>query len=197
MNIAKLLFFSRKMRLFSNTLLPALICILDEINLAKYTKIIPLLKNNGMVIIRVRNPKESLVRKIAVLCQRYRVKLLIAADPYLALKVKAAGLHISEKSFNRLKHWRNKQPQWIITAAAHTVGKIRLIKEMHLSAAIYSAVFPTTTHPVIPLGVMRFMHNLQKTDFTVYALGGINVVNIRRLQYAELGGVAAISAFDI
>ncbi len=182
----------------NNLCLPQIIFIVNE---DKYYKdIIPKLKicNNVLIILRIYGDKKRylIAQDLAKLCKKYKAKLLIAGDPKLALEVKADGIHISISSFNSLKKWSIKMPQWITTASAHNIQDILKIKQNKLNAALYSPVFPTKTHPNRRnIGVLRFTKDTHNINFPIYALGGLNKNNFQRLKHAQIAGIAGISIF--
>ncbi|MBQ4875074.1 MAG: thiamine phosphate synthase [Rickettsiaceae bacterium H1] len=169
-------------------------------NKISYEQIIPKLNpKKSMVIIRMYDTenREIIAKKIAKLCKIREIKFLVAKDPKLALKIKADGIHLSEKNFFSLKTWKKKMPKWIITASAHNMQKLRKIKNYDLTAAIYSPIFPTTTHPERKhVGTFKFRKEINNLNFPVYALGGINKSNIRKLKSINIAGIAGISLFN-
>lgn len=112
------------------------------------------------------------------------------------MRLRADGLHIPEHQYATLRHWRRKKTQWVITAAAHSPRALRSAAALGADAVLYSPVFPTQSHPDHPgLGVMRFTKVVKHSPCPVYALGGVNIKNIRSLKNSGAIGIAAIDAF--
>lgn len=177
--------------------LPKLIFIIDDINF--YQSIIfRLPPKESMLILRMyQHPERSIIaRDIVSICKKRQIKLLIAGDPYLAQKIQADGIHISQTSFYNLRGWRHKMNNWIITAAAHDFKRLLEIKNHDLTAALYSPVFNTTSHPKQqPIGPMLFAKHVNTFTHPIYALGGINKNNINQLKHIDIVGIAGISIF--
>ncbi len=194
---AKVSWILNKQRVEINHL-PKLIFIINDGN--SYSEVITRLpKHKSAVILRMYlHPSRSkIAHKVSQLCKQHNIKLLIAGDPQLALSIKADGLHISENSFSKLKSWRQKMPHWIITAAAHSLKKIYTIKKYNLSAALYSPVFQTASHShTNNIGIIKFTHTVSKVRFPVYALGGINLANIKQFKNTNIAGLAGITLFN-
>ena len=177
--------------------IPPIACILDD--LSTYKNIIANLPpHNSLVIVRdYNNPnRHSLAQEIITLCKMKYIKCLIAGDPYLALQVGADGLHISSTNFFKLKKWKYKMPKWLITTSAHEVKRLLEIRKYRLHAIFYSPVFITSSHPDNkPIGILKFMRDINQINLPIYALGGITFQNIKRLRNSKIIGIAGISIF--
>ena len=178
--------------------LPTVIFIGD--NNTSYNQVIPNLpKKKSAIILRMYNKldRRLIAEKLAHLRKKYQFKLLVAGDPKLALKIQADGLHISESSFFDLRKWKKMCPNWIITATAHNEKRLIEIRNYGLTAAIYSPIFSTITHPERNhIGTLKFMKHTNKLNFPVYALGGINKNNILQLKNSNIIGIAGIRIFN-
>lgn len=128
-------------------------------------------------------------RRLARLCRRRGLVLLVSADPALAARIGAHGVHWPEA---RLKGFRQRPAGMIETAAAHSPRAIHRAHRLGIDAAIVSPVFPSRSPSATkPLGVLRFRQMARTAPLPVYALGGLNAANAARAM-AHAAGWAAI-----
>jgi thiamine-phosphate pyrophosphorylase len=128
-------------------------------------------------------------RRLARLCRRRGLVLLVSADPALAARIGAHGVHWPEA---RLKGHRLRPAGMIETAAAHAPRAIHRAARLGIDAAIVSAVFPSRSPSAgKPLGPIRFRQMARTASIPVYALGGLNAANAARAM-AHAAGWAAI-----
>ena len=127
-----------------------------------------------------------------------KLKLLIAADIKLAEDINAHGVHFPEymiKKRNKI-NWviikKNKlKKNWIITVAAHNLQILKKAELFDIDAALLSPVFSSKSHPNRKnLGVNKFAEITKKTKLPIYALGGINIKNIKSLLETDIIGYA-------
>lgn len=135
----------------------------------------------------------ALARVLRAATTARRVKLLIADDMRMALDVGADGVHFSERALQRAGTRLRKLPDWVVTAAAHSIPALRRAAQAGVTAALLSPVFATMSHPgVAPLGSLRFAAWVHSSSIPVYGLGGITERNARRLRGSGAVGIAAI-----
>ena len=154
-------------------------------------------KGAALILRHYKAPgRAALARRLAILCQRRGLRLLIAGDPRLAAGCGAAGLHLAEWDHHQIHGWRRQHPEWLITAAAHgTKGLIRAARA-GADAALLSPAFATASHPDgSALGPWRFAALSHQSRLPVYALGGLSQGNLRRLKGSAAIGIAGIGLF--
>lgn len=117
---------------------------------------------------------------------------MIAADPELALKTGADGVHWPEAMRQRALKW---QGQFALqTGSAHSPAAIRAADQAGLDAVLVSTVFASNSSSASkPLGVARFRSWTKAAPLPVYGLGGVNADNAGSL--ADIAGLAAIDGF--
>lgn len=145
------------------------------------------LPRGSLVIVRARDAavRAELAAKLSF------ARLLIADDPDLAARV-GVGLHLPQRRMQEALHWRARHPDWIITAAAHSLGALRQTRG--LDAVLLSPVFATTSHQgALPLTPVRAALIAAASPVPVYALGGVMPRNAALLAPA-FSGIAAISS---
>ena len=140
----------------------------------------------------------ALARILRAATRARRVKLLIADDMRMALEVRADGVHFSERALPRAGTRLRRLPDWLVTAAAHSLPALRRAAQAGVSAALLSPAFATMSHPgAAPLGMLRFAALTQRSPLPVYALGGITDRTARRLRGSGAIGIAAIGGLTL
>jgi thiamine-phosphate pyrophosphorylase len=146
------------------------------------------LPHGSAVVIRSRDGKAR-AALFEALSPLPGLKLLIADDPKLAES--ADGLHLPEVRAREAVHWRARRPDWIITAAAHSLGA--LMRLTHVDAVFLSPIFATASHPgAAALSPVRAALIAAASPLPVYALGGIDGRNATLLA-PSFAGIAAIA----
>ncbi len=124
------------------------------------------------------------------------VILLVGADPRLARRSGAHGLHLPERLAHQAGTWRRRRPQWLVTAAAHSLPAARRAQAAGAQAVLVSAVFPSRSPSAPqPLGPIRFEALARGLAAPVIALGGIGPRTARRLAHSRAAGLAGVGAF--
>ena len=127
-------------------------------------------------------------RALAKIARRRGLVLLVGAEPALAARAKAAGLHLPERLAGRAPRLRRKG--WIITAAAHSA---RAARQPGVDAFVLSVVFPSTSPSAgSPMGPLRFALRARSAKAPAYALGGINDETAGRLRMTGAAGIAGV-----
>ncbi|HLB06647.1 MAG TPA: thiamine phosphate synthase [Alphaproteobacteria bacterium] len=178
--------------------LPALVLMSDEKRPGDVLASAAALPRGAAVILRHYGAPERavLARKLAALCRRRHLKLLIAGDARLALRLGASGVHLPEHLAHKGRRFRLKR-SWIVTAAAHGLPGLIRAQRAGADAALLGPVFPSESHPVRkPLGPSRFAALARRAPLPVYALGGIGAHNASRLKASGAIGIAAIGALQ-
>ncbi len=134
-------------------------------------------------------------RELASLAARRGLVLLIAADPDLAIRVGADGVHWPAKRLT--SRWPQNRFS-LETASAHNRNELIRAARAGMHAAIVSTVFaspsPSATKPI---GAHRFIKTARSAPLPVYALGGFTARTAGRLSSARtdaIAGFAAVSA---
>lgn len=181
--------------------LPRLIYLTDSARSADPVSIAATLPAGSAVIFRHYGTPDraAIARRLARLCRRRHVALLIADDARLAARVGADGLHVPEFRIHAgPRRWRLlRRKGWLVTAAAHSRAAIVAAARQGCCAVLVSPVFQTASHPdAQPLGVARFALLAAANGPAVYALGGLSQTTARRLKGTGAAGIAGISGFQ-
>ncbi|MEL7481361.1 MAG: thiamine phosphate synthase [Pseudomonadota bacterium] len=132
---------------------------------------------------------EKVARHLAEVCRAQSLVFLIGNDPQLALAVQADGVHWPERRLKDAARWRSRLR--LMTAAAHSAPAIRRARRAGTDAVLVSPVFPSRSKSAgAPIGSARFRSLARSTALPVYGLGGVNLVNARRIApFAGLSGI--------
>jgi thiamine-phosphate pyrophosphorylase len=187
----------------SGRLLPPLFLMTDETRLQDPLAVLHRLPPGAAIILRNYRADQqppaqfALAKALAKACRMRHLKLIIAADPALALAVGADGLHIPEWMAVRnglAARIRLQKPGFIITCACHSARALQIATRLGADAALLAPVFATQSHPGgSTLGILRFATMARASTIPVYALGGIDEVQVRRLRGTSAAGIAGIS----
>jgi thiamine-phosphate pyrophosphorylase len=183
--------------------LPALILLTDEHRLADPSAAVARLPKGSAVIVRHYGlpdvERAALVRKLRIVSRAHGVALLVAvtgaADIALARAVGAEGLHLPEWRVRRglCRALRGRKPDWLMTAAAHSLPALRRAAAHGADAVLLSPVFATASHAdARPLGALRLAAWVRASRVPVYALGGLTDRSAARLRGTAVWGIATI-----
>lgn len=136
---------------------------------------------------------KALARPLARLCARRGQTFLIAADPHLAHRVGADGVHWPERARQNHRSWQRRHPEWIMTTSAH--GQAGLTSAHGFDAVFLSPVFasasPSAHQPLNHDDIRRWT---LKARVPVYGLGGITQDRLQTVHALGLSGCGAVSA---
>lgn len=133
-------------------------------------------------------------RRLARLCERRDIRLLIGADAALAEAVGADGVHLPERLAADAPLLRTQQPGWLITAAAH--GASAMTDARGLDAFVLSPIYPSMSPSAgAALSLPVASRLVRMADRPVIALGGVTMAHMRDLARAGFAGAAGIEMF--
>lgn len=133
---------------------------------------------------------EARARRLLAIARARRLKLLIGADPALAVRIGADGVHLPERLAHRAAALRRAHPGWIVTSAAHSLPAARASRA---HAVVLSVAFPSKSASAgQALGPIRLALRVRAAGRPAYALGGVKNETARRLLDAGLVGLAAV-----
>lgn len=178
---------------------PALWLMSDEQRLRDPEAAVAALPRGSAVILRHygARDRQDLALRLADLCRKRGLVLLVAGDWTLAARVGAAGLHLGEQAARRgpgagARLWLRRGRR-LLTVAAHGEDGVRRARDLQASAILLSPVFVTASHPERrPLRHTRLAAITRNTAVPVMALGGITAANIARLSHSGCAGIAGI-----
>ncbi len=177
--------------------LPAVVLMTDARRLPDPLAAAARLPPGTMLVLRHYDApnRARLAADLARLCRARGVLLSIAGDVRLARVIGADGVHLPEHALVGGRR-AGADPRFLVTAAAHSLPALRRAVQAGADAAVLSPVFATASHPGAPtLGPTRFARLIAAASLPVYALGGIEAANARRLRASGAVGIAAIRAY--
>ena len=137
--------------------------------------------------------KEKELIKIAKACKKNRYQLFVSNDIKLALKVKADGIYIP--SFNKTEKFHNlENKNFIILGSAHNQKEIKKKISQKCGAIFLSPTFYVKKSKNFH-GINKFNFLANSNQIKMFALGGINEDNIRKLNLLHIKGLGGIRLF--
>jgi thiamine-phosphate pyrophosphorylase len=134
-------------------------------------------------------------RRLVRAARRRGLLVLAGADPGLAARIGADGVHLPERSARKARGLRRARTKWIITAAAHSATAIVRARNAGADAVFVSPVFVSASPSAgRPLGHLRFASMVRSARLPVFALGGIDARSARTVRRTGAAGVGAIEA---
>ena len=153
-----------------------------------YTTLDRIFSTKKIKYFQLRLKKESFVNKVSIakkilkICKKYKVKLLINDDPYLALKINADGCHLGQNDMDIIDAKKILKKK-IIGITCH--NSVKLAKKAFLNKANYIAIgafFKSSTKKVkykANINLLKYVKEL--TKIPVVTIGGINDKNYKNL----------------
>ncbi|WP_277458261.1 MULTISPECIES: Nudix family hydrolase [Methylococcus] len=128
-------------------------------------------------------------------CADDHTRLILNAEPELAVELGAAGVHLTSARLNSLDSRPLDERFWV-AASCHDVSELEKAESLQLDFAVFGPVLPTGSHPgSAPLGWEHFSRCLQAVNLPVYALGGMALRHLARARSAGAWGIAGIRGF--
>ena len=197
--INKLLDYSKGIKTKDNKL-PKIIIIFNEDDFDEKKFLNLKIPKESAFLLRSYKAKgrKKIAKRLLKFCRMKKLKLLIASDIRLAEDINAHGVHFPEymiKKKNKINWVFVKniklRKNWIITTAVHSLQAIKNAEFFDIDAALLSPVFSSKSHPNKKnLGINKFSKIVKKTKLPIYALGGINIKNIKSLLRTDIIGYA-------
>ena len=130
-----------------------------------------------------RNSNKLIIgRKVNRICKKYKVKLLINDDPFLAKKLNADGCHLGQKDMDLIKA-RKILKNKIIGITCH--NSINLAKSAIGAGADYlafGAFYRSKTKIIKYKANLKILKSVKKiTTMPIVAIGGIKLNNYKKL----------------
>jgi thiamine-phosphate pyrophosphorylase len=136
--------------------------------------------------------RADLATRLAPLCRARGLRLSIARDARLALRL-GAGLHLAD-GMEPPVLWR-LHGRGLLTVAAHGPAALARARRMGADLALLSPLFPTASHPgARALGTVRFARFARSAGLPVAALGGVTAPRVTAAARAGAVAVAAVGA---
>ena len=160
----------------------------DKNNFNKLNKNIALIYRNYN-----KNLDKNLIIKIKKYCKLKKRKFFLANNFKLALKLRLDGVYLP--SFNSdLKHLNYpKKKDFIILGSAHNYSEIKKKELQKVDLIFIASLF---NKKKTYLGSSKFKILTKFTTKNVIALGGINNLNLKKLNLLNIYGYSGINLFS-
>ena len=138
----------------------------------------------------------DLAWRVRDLTGRFGAKLLINDRVDIAIAVDADGVHLPGSSFNPVDARRLVGRDRLLGLSTHSEEDVIRAEREGADFVTFSPIYYTDSKAEYgePQGLDRLKEVCKKVGIPVYALGGINVENVRDVMESGAGGVAMISA---
>ena len=153
-----------------------------------YTTLDRIFSTKKVKYFQLRLKKESFVNKVIIakkilkICKKYKVKLLINDDPYLALKINADGCHLGQNDMDIIDAKKILKKK-IIGITCH--NSVKLTKKAFLNKANYIAIGAfnkSKTKRVKHIANLNTLKKIKKfIKIPIVVIGGINDKNYKKL----------------
>ncbi len=137
----------------------------------------------------------SLARRVAALAHGHGARVLLNADPRLAVELGADGVHLTSRRLLSLQQRPLPRSSWV-AASCHDERELEHAARIGVDFALLGPVRPTASHPdARVLGWERFFRLVEEARLPVFALGGVGEEQLERARSCGAQGIAAIRAF--
>ena len=134
----------------------------------------------------------NLVRQALGICHARKARLLLNAEPSLALELGADGVHLTSARLLALRE-RPLNSNHLVGASCHNWHELKHACTMNLDFAVVSPVRETVSHPgAKALGFTGLRELTERADLPVYALGGMAETDLYSVFEHGAQGIAAI-----
>ena len=135
----------------------------------------------------------ALIPEVLQRCRQVNARLLLNADPKLASEFGAAGVHLTSERL-MASTVRPLNDTCLVAASCHTQEELDHAVKLGLDFVVVSPVQATSSHPgAQTLGFSGFHDLTERASIPVYALGGMQVVDLPTVFRHGGQGIAAIS----
>jgi len=141
---------------------------------------------------RALSEYRDLVEEAIGICHAHKARLLLNAEPSLALELGADGVHLTSARLLELRE-RPLNSNHLVGASCHDWRELKHACAMNLDFAVVSPVRETASHPgAKALGFTGLRELTERADLPVYALGGMAETDLHSVFEHGAQGVAAI-----
>lgn len=138
--------------------------------------------------------RDRVAKRLVDICRRRGLILLIAADPELATRVRADGVHWPFRLRRSVRRWRGRF--FLQTVSAHSGRELRAVAGLPVEAVLVSKVFASSSPGAgSAMGPLRFARLTALSEKPAYALGGLTAETAGSVSrwsgYAAVEGLAA------
>jgi 8-oxo-dGTP diphosphatase len=152
----------------------------------------------GVTLVQLRVKERALpeyrdlVKQVLGICHARKARLLLNAEPSLALALGADGVHLTSARLLALRE-RPLDSHHLVGASCHDWQELKHACAMNLDFAVVSPVRETASHPgAKTLGFTGLRELTEQADLPIYALGGMAETDLYSVFEHGAQGIAAI-----
>ena len=127
-----------------------------------------------------------------------RTNILISQNLYIARKLKAKGIHVSDRNHRKSLFFKPNLPKnLLISSSCHNMASFTKInRNKKINFVFISPIFKEKQQNR-PKNIyfLRKINQKSRKDLQICALGGVNEGNLRILKKSKINGFGAISYF--
>ena len=136
----------------------------------------------------------ALAEEVLSRCRARGARLLLNAEPGLAVELGADGVHLGSEALMALEARPLPASMWV-AASCHDAAELTQAQRVGVDFAVLGPVAPTASHPQTgPMGWAAFETLVKEAAMPVYALGGMTPRDLDRAFQHGAQGIAAIRA---
>ena len=134
-----------------------------------------------------------LVYQLKELFGRHNASLILNAEPSLAKKYAADGVHLSSRRLLNLTE-RPLDHSFYVGASCHNSAELQHAEKIDVDFVTFSPVNQTASHENSkPIGWSKFKASIENANLPVFALGGLNGSDVYRAWNSGAQGLAMIN----
>ena len=139
-----------------------------------------------------KKPSKLLITKIKNYCKKKRIKFYLANNYKMAVNLNLDGVYLP--SFNKQIKFNifSKKKNFLVLGSAHNTQEI-IIKQKQGCKLIFLAPIFKVNKKKHFLGINRFNQLSTNKEISFIALGGINSLNIKKINLLNCYGFAGVS----
>lgn len=175
--------------------LPRLLFVTDPARTPDPEAVVERLPAGVGVIFRAFDAPDALARadRLREITGRRGQTLLIGRDAGLAAASHADGVHLPEREVGLCAAIRQDRPEWVVTAAAHSLEAALKAGTCGCDAVLVSPVFASASPSAgPPMGPDAFAALVAAAPLPVYALGGVDMRTAPELVGSGAAGFAMV-----
>lgn len=135
---------------------------------------------------------QKLAKNVLEICYQYEIECILHQYVYSAMKLHAAGIHLSMSDAMKYKETIQAVP--VVGISVHSLEQIYLASACHADYVFYGHVFQTDCKPGLePRGIPKLEEACEHSLLPVYAIGGISLFNVQSALNAGAAGVCVMS----
>ncbi len=177
--------------------------LISQASCNEYSKLLSVVEecfSSGLKLFQLRlssrdEPEFSiLIEELYKLSKSYNSKLILNGFPADVEHYKVHGLHLKSNQLSKYES-RPISEKYILGASCHNQEELFLAKKLNVNYAFLSPVAKTSSHPKVEaIGWDKFYKMRKLVDFPVYALGGMQLADLKVAKSYNAYGIALISA---